>query len=72
MRATAVRMPASVLEAAHLHLDEVVEVRAEEGKIVIERRQQNMYDLDVLLEAIPSRNLHEAIDFGSSECKEIW
>jgi len=65
-------MPASVLEAAHLHLDEVVEVRAEEGKIVIERRQQNMYDLDVLLEAITSRNLHEAIDFGSPECKEIW
>ncbi len=72
MRATSVRMPASVLEAAHLHLDEAVEVRAEEGKIVIERRQQNMYDLDVLLEASTSRNLHEAIDSGSPECKEIW
>jgi antitoxin MazE len=36
----AVRIPASVMEAMHLHLDEVVGVRAEKGTIVIEPVRQ--------------------------------
>ena len=31
-----VRIPVAVLEAAHLHLDEPVDVREESGRIVIE------------------------------------
>ena len=32
----AIRLPSRVMEAAHLKLDQTVEVRAENGRIVIE------------------------------------
>jgi len=38
----AVRIPASVMEAARLHLDEVVDIRDEEGRIIIEPLRQNI------------------------------
>ena len=49
----AVRIPASVMQATSLALDEVVEVREESGRIVIEAVRQKTYDLEKLL-----------IDFG--------
>lgn len=68
----AVRIPASVMDAMHLHLDEAVDVREEKGRIVIEPVRQKTYVLDDLLKRITSKNLHEAVDFGSSEGKEVW
>jgi antitoxin MazE len=68
----AVRIPASVMDAMHLHLDEVVEVREEKGRIVIKPVRPNKYVLDDLLKGITATNLHEAIDFGPSEGKEVW
>jgi antitoxin MazE len=39
----AVRIPAAILQAAHLDLDELVDVREEAGRIVIEPvRQKNI------------------------------
>ena len=68
----AVRIPASVMDAMHLHLDEVVEVREEKGRIVIEPVRQKMYVLGDLLKGITSKNLHDSADFGQPEGKEIW
>jgi len=68
----AVRIPASVMEAMHLALDQVVEVREEEGRIVIEPVRQKTYVLDDLLNGITSKNLHEAVNFGPPEGKEVW
>ena len=68
----AVRIPASVLEATHLHLDEVVEVREEKGRIVIEPVRKKTYKLEDLLKGINSKNLHEIIDFGPPVGKEVW
>jgi len=68
----AVRIPASVMEAMHLDLDEVVEVRAEKGQIVIEPVRPKKYILDDLLKGITAKNLHEAVDFGPSRGKEVW
>jgi antitoxin MazE len=68
----AVRIPASVMDAMHLHLDDAVEVRAEKGRIVIEPVRQKTYVLNDLLQGITSKNLHEAVDFGSPEGKEVW
>ena len=42
----AVRIPASVLEAAHVCLDQPVDVREEGGRIVIEPLQPVHYDLE--------------------------
>jgi antitoxin MazE len=68
----AVRIPASVMQATRLHLDVVVDVREEAGRIVIEPVRQKTYDLDTLLKGITSKNQHEAVDFGPAMGKEVW
>ena len=65
----AVRIPASVMKAIHLHLDEDVELREEKGRIVIEPVRQKAYVLDDLLKGITAKNLHDAVDFGPAEGK---
>ncbi len=68
----AVRIPASVMQAMRLALDEAVDVREEAGRIVIEPVRQKTYDLRKLLKAITARNQHEEVDFGSPQGKEVW
>ena len=68
----AVRIPASVMQATRLDLDEVVDVREEAGRIVIEPVRQKTYDLRRLLDGITSKNQHEAVDFGPAVGKEAW
>jgi len=68
----AVRIPASVMQAMHLDLDEVVEVREEAVRIVIEPVRQKTYELDGLLKGITPKNQHEAVDFGRPKGKEVW
>lgn len=68
----AVRIPASVMQATHLDLDEVVDVREEAGRIVIEPIRQKTYELAKLLKGITPKNRHEAVDFGPAMGKEVW
>ena len=60
------------MEAMHFDLDEVVEVREEKGRIVIEPVRQKAYVLDDLLKGITPKNQHEAADFGPPQGKEVW
>lgn len=60
----AVRIPAPIMKAAALSLDQTVELRAEQGRIVIEPAGRQDYDLDSLLAGITDENLHEAVDEG--------
>ena len=59
-----VRIPAAVMEAAQVRIDDTVDVRAEDGKIVIERIVEAEYDLQQLLDRITPENLHKSVDFG--------
>ena len=68
----AVRIPAAIMQAVHLDLDEVVDVREESGRIVIEPTRQKTWNLDKLLRGITKRNRHEAADFGPAVGKESW
>ena len=68
----AVRIPASVMQATRLDLDEPVDVREEAGRIVIEPVRKKTYDLDQLLRAITPKNQHEPVDFGPAVGKEAW
>jgi antitoxin MazE len=68
----AVRLPASLIQSTHLKLDEVVEVREDRGRIVIERVRPGKYELSDLLKAITNKNQHRAIDFGPAVGGEIW
>ncbi|MEH6523964.1 AbrB/MazE/SpoVT family DNA-binding domain-containing protein [Sulfitobacter sp.] len=59
-----VRIPAAVMQAAKLSLDTPVDVREENGRIIIEPDQSPEVLLDDLLESITSENCHEAIETG--------
>ena len=65
-----VRIPAAIMEAAHLTLDDVVEIREEGGTIVIQPVRPRGYDLAELLAGITPENLHAAVDFGGPVGKE--
>jgi antitoxin MazE len=67
-----VRIPAAVMQAARLELDEPVDVREESGRIVIEPMRRKEYDLAELLKGITRRNLHREIDFGKPVDEEAW
>jgi antitoxin MazE len=65
-----VRIPAAVMQAARLDLDETVDVREESGRIVIEPTQRKEYDLAELVKRITRENLHDEADFGRPVGKE--
>ena len=68
----AVRIPASVLEAAQLELDQFVDVREERGRIVIEPKRKNEFELAELLSGITADNMHTAVDTGAPVGREAW
>lgn len=65
-----VRIPAAVMRAAHLELDETVDVREESGRVVIEPLRRKGYDLAQLLKGITRANLHDEANFGGPISKE--
>jgi antitoxin MazE len=67
-----VRIPAAIMDAASLRLDETVDVREEGGRIVIEPIRPKIYDLDLLLADITPENLHTEVSFGAAVGKEAF
>ena len=67
-----VRIPASIMAAAALHIDQLVDVREEKGRIVIEPVLAPAYDLDALLDQMSPDTFPEEIDFGQPVGNEIW
>ncbi len=65
-----VRIPAAVMEAAKLHLDDPVDVREEAGRIVIEPMRR--YDVNALIAGITPENLHAEVSFGRAAGKESF
>ncbi len=68
----AVRIPAAIMAAAHVALDQSVEVREEQGRIVIEPVRRKAYKLNELLGGITAKNLHKPIGTGAPVGKEVW
>jgi len=67
----AVRIPAAIMEAAHLTLDEVVDIREEGERIVIDPVRPERYKLAQLLAGSTPENLHAEVDFGGPVGKEV-
>ncbi len=67
-----VRIPAAIMEAACLKLDDAVDVREENGRIVIEPVRPSDYDLAQLLAGITPENLHGEVSFGPSVGQETF
>lgn len=66
-----VRIPAGIMEAVHLNLDAPVDVREEEGRIVIEPIKDRAFAIEELIAGITPQNLHTEIDFGATKGKEL-
>jgi len=66
-----VRIPASIMAAASLQIDQEVDVREEEGRIIIDPVARD-YDLDALLAEMTPDTFPEAIDFGAPVGNESW
>ena len=67
-----VRIPAAVMQAARLNLDQEVDVREEGGAVIIEPLQRVTYDLAALLDGITDDNLHREVSTGDPAGQEIW
>lgn len=58
-----VRIPAAVMAAAHFEVDQMLEMREEAGKIIIEPAATD--PLDDMLAGITSDNLHAPVSMGA-------
>lgn len=67
-----VRIPASVMAAASLRIDQTVDVQAKGGRIVIDPVLPVMFDINELIDAISLATLPDVIDFGDAVGDEIW
>jgi len=67
-----VRIPAAVMEAASLSLDQSVDIREEGGRIIIEPIAAPAYDLDRLLDHLTPDTFPEDVDFGPPVGREAW
>ncbi|MFZ2854613.1 MAG: AbrB/MazE/SpoVT family DNA-binding domain-containing protein [Rhodocyclaceae bacterium] len=65
----AVRIPTAIMKSAHLSLNQPVEVRASNGRVIIEPAAPS-YDLETLVAGITSENCHFEVDFGAPQGKE--
>jgi antitoxin MazE len=68
----AVRIPASIMAAAALSIDQAVDVREEGGRIIIEPVKAPVYSLDELVGQMTPETFHEESDFGPPAGQEVW
>ncbi|WP_299653789.1 AbrB/MazE/SpoVT family DNA-binding domain-containing protein [uncultured Jannaschia sp.] len=68
----AVRLPAAVMQAARLELDAPVEVREEDGRVVIEPVRNPEVALSDLLAGITETNRHDAVETGPAVGDEAF
>ena len=67
----AVRLPASTLAATGSALKDPIHVRAEGGRIIVEKAEPRPITLDWLLEGITPENRHEETDWDRREVGSI-
>ena len=65
-----IRIPSNVLKAAKIEIGDPVDIREEQGRIVVEPLRPASYDLASLIERITPDNLHDEADFGRPAGKE--
>ena len=66
----AVRIPASVMKAAHLTLDQLVEIRVQNGYVIIKPAAPPL-SLNDMIAGITPENRHPEVDFGAPQGREM-
>jgi antitoxin MazE len=59
------------MKSASLNIDQLVSVKVQKGRIVIEPLVQQEYQLKELLAGITTKNLHSEVNFGRPVGKEL-
>jgi antitoxin MazE len=67
-----VRIPASIMAAADLRIDQAVEVREEGGRIVIEPIKPPVFELEQMLDQMNPETFHDEIGSGPPVGQEVW
>lgn len=67
-----VRIPAAVMAAADLSLDQEVDVREEDGRVVIAPVAVPRHALDALLDAMVPASFPDEVDSGPPVGAEVW
>lgn len=67
-----VRIPASVMAAAAFRIDQAVDIREEDGRVVIEPITAPVHDLDDLLARMTPDTFPDDVDFGRPVGGEAW
>ncbi|SPJ18389.1 PemI family protein [Burkholderiales bacterium] len=68
---SAVRLPSAVLKELQVVLGDRLELKTEDGKIVLELARSK-YRLEDMLAAITKENRHLPADFGAPVGREAW
>ena len=55
-----------------MKLDQPVDVREDQGRIVIEPKRARAFALADLVRRITSANLHDAVETGPVQGREVW
>ena len=67
-----VRIPAAVMAAASISVDQAVDVREENGRIIIEPIRAPAYDLSDLLSRMTPETFPDDSEFGAPIVEEVW
>jgi antitoxin MazE len=67
----ALRLSAAIMKSAHLSLDQLVSVKVQRGRIVIEPIVKNEYSLEELISRISDDNIHREMSFGRTIGEEM-
>jgi antitoxin MazE len=67
-----VRLPKSFTKELDLVENSLIEIKTEEDKIIILPLNQKEYRIEDLVSKISEDNIHDEIETGQIEGKEIW
>jgi antitoxin MazE len=68
----AVRIPKSFAEEMGMRENTAVELRLDRGKLVLEPSEPPALLLEELLRGVRKSNLHDEVDSGPAQGKEVW
>ena len=68
----ALRIPKPLADQAHITQGSLVEIKLIDQGLRIEPVVPEAYTLDALLEGVTEENMHEEIDTGERQGKEVW
>lgn len=66
-----VRIPSFIIESLNLKLEDTLDIKEEDGRIVIQPIKNNEFKLDELLQGVTQENIHARVDFGKPVGKEL-